>query len=149
MLYNTLLVPAIYHHGSATGVHMSPPSGTSLEPPTPCYPSRYQRAPDLSSLCHTPSSHRISSFIDGDVYVSMLGSQFISSPSQLCPHVCSLCLCLHCCPAHRFISTIFLDSTYMHSVQSLSHVQLFETPWATARQASPSITNSRSLLKLM
>ena len=35
------------------------------------------------------------------------------------------------------------------SVQSLSPVQLFETPWATARQASLSITNSRSLLKLM
>ena len=35
------------------------------------------------------------------------------------------------------------------SVQSLSHVQLFATPWTTAHQASLSITNSRSLLKLM
>ena len=35
------------------------------------------------------------------------------------------------------------------SVQSLSHVQLFETPWTTAQQASLSISNSRSLLKLM
>ena len=35
------------------------------------------------------------------------------------------------------------------SVQSLSHVQLFVTPWTAARQASLSITNSRSLLKLM
>ena len=35
------------------------------------------------------------------------------------------------------------------SVQSLSHVQLFATPWTAARQASPSITNSLSLLKLM
>ena len=34
-------------------------------------------------------------------------------------------------------------------VQSLSHVQLFATPWTAARQASLSITNSRSLLKLM
>ena len=34
------------------------------------------------------------------------------------------------------------------SVQSLSHVQLFATPWITARQASLSITNSKSLLKL-
>ena len=31
----------------------------------------------------------------------------------------------------------------------LSHVQLFVTPWTTAHQASLSITNSRSLLKLM
>ena len=35
------------------------------------------------------------------------------------------------------------------SVQSLSPVWLFATPWTAARQTSPSITNSRSLLKLM
>ena len=37
----------------------------------------------------------------------------------------------------------------MSSVQLLSCVQLFATPWTTARQASLSITNSQSLLKLM
>ena len=35
------------------------------------------------------------------------------------------------------------------SVQLLSHVQLFMTPWTAAHQASLSITNSPSLLKLM
>ena len=35
------------------------------------------------------------------------------------------------------------------SVQSLSHVQIFETPWIAARQASLSITNSWSSLKFM
>ena len=35
------------------------------------------------------------------------------------------------------------------SVQSLTHVQLFETPWITACQASLSITNSGSSPKLM
>ena len=34
-------------------------------------------------------------------------------------------------------------------VQSLSHVRLFEIPWTTAHQASPSITNSWSSLRLM
>ena len=34
------------------------------------------------------------------------------------------------------------------SVQPLSRVQLFATPWTAACQASPSITNSQSLLKL-
>ena len=34
------------------------------------------------------------------------------------------------------------------SVQSLSHVQLFSTPWIAARQASLSITNSRSSPRL-
>ena len=33
--------------------------------------------------------------------------------------------------------------------QSLSHVQLFATPWNAAHQAYLSITNSQSLLKLM
>ena len=37
----------------------------------------------------------------------------------------------------------------LSSVQSLSRVQLFATPWTVARQAFLSITNSRSLLKLM
>ena len=35
------------------------------------------------------------------------------------------------------------------SVQSLSRVRLFATPWIAARQASLSITNSQSSLKLM
>ena len=35
------------------------------------------------------------------------------------------------------------------SVQSLSRVRLFATPWITAHQASLSITNSQSLLQLM
>ena len=35
------------------------------------------------------------------------------------------------------------------SVQSLSHVQLFVTPWTAARQASLSMASSQSLLKLM
>ena len=35
------------------------------------------------------------------------------------------------------------------SVQSLSHVQLFATPWTAAHQASLSITSSQSLLKFM
>ena len=35
------------------------------------------------------------------------------------------------------------------SVQSLSHVRLFQTPWTSARQASLFITNSRSSLKLL
>ena len=37
----------------------------------------------------------------------------------------------------------------MSSVQSLSHVQLFTTPWTIVLQASLSIANSWSLLKLM
>ena len=37
---------------------------------------------------------------------------------------------------------------WISTVQSLSRVRLFATPWITARQASQSITNSRSSLRL-
>ena len=43
----------------------------------------------------------------------------------------------------------FLDCLQFSSVQSLSRVWLFATPWTVALQASLSITNSQSLLKLM
>ena len=42
-----------------------------------------------------------------------------------------------------------LERTNKVVVQLLSHVRLFATPWNAARQASLSITNSWSLLKLM
>ena len=50
------------------------------------------------------------------------------------------CLPLLCwAPCKRILS----------SVQLLSHVRLFAIPWTAARQGSLSITNSRSILKLM
>ena len=42
-----------------------------------------------------------------------------------------------------------LQSSFPLSVQLLSHVRFFVTPWIAAWQASPSITNSQSLPKLM
>ena len=49
------------------------------------------------------------------------------------------------------ISEFNREGEILHLVvlQSLSHVQLFATPWTAAHQASLSITNSQSLLKLM
>ena len=44
---------------------------------------------------------------------------------------------------------IYINITFFSSVQSLSPVRLFSTPWTAARQASLSITSSRNLLKLM
>ena len=42
-----------------------------------------------------------------------------------------------------------MDHPVISSVQSLSRVRLFATPWTAARQASLSNTNSRSSLRLM
>ena len=47
-----------------------------------------------------------------------------------------------------FIASVSCWKAYQ-SVQLLSRVQLFVTPWTVARQVSLSIANSRSLLKLM
>ena len=53
------------------------------------------------------------------------------------------------------LSLFFLESqvlffvVYISSIQSLSRVRLFETPWLAAHQASLSITISQSLLKLL
>ena len=57
-----------------------------------------------------------------------------------------MCVCFHFCQ----IETLTVSSiTVFSSVQSLSHVRLFATPWTAAHQASVSITNSRSPPKPM
>ena len=51
-----------------------------------------------------------------------------------------------------FLSLLFFPVSLLQmepSVQLLSRVRLFATPWTAARQASLSITHSQSLLKLM
>ena len=55
-------------------------------------------------------------------------------------------------PRRKSFETALLSKSgtlFKTSVQSLRRVQLFATPWTAARQAFLSITNSRSLLKLM
>ena len=61
--------------------------------------------------------------------------QLWTACSQSRPYACmSVCMCV---------------SIYLSSIQSLSHVQLFVTPWSTAHQASLPITNSQILLRLI
>ena len=66
-----------------------------------------------------------------------------------CPEFLECVFCLinyqHSDPGKGVINFCYILS----SVQLLSPVRLFGTPWTVARQASLSITNSRSLLKLM
>ena len=50
---------------------------------------------------------------------------------------------IFCCPRDP------QESSQFSSVQSLSHVRLFATPWIAVHQASLSNTNSRNSLKLM
>ena len=49
----------------------------------------------------------------------------------------------------NLIPLLFLESQFLNSVQSLSSVEFFTTPLTAACQASLSIANFQSLLKLM
>ena len=71
---------------------------------------------------------------------------------QIGKRVCQSCIlspCLFKLNAEYIMRNSELDEVQVSSVQLLSHVQLFVMPWSVARQASLSITNFRSLLKLM
>ena len=106
-----MLVCTKYQHESTVGLtvplHLNIPP-TAL--PTP--PLRSLQSPTLNSLSHTANSHWLS-ILHMVIYMFPFYSLHISYPllpPAPCPHVYSLCLCLHCCPPNRFISTIFLDS---------------------------------------
>ena len=92
----------------------APPSWTSLLPLPFSHPSRLLQSPSLSAESYIK-------FPLGLYFTYGRGMCFHStfplvpaSPSYSPrPEVCPLRLCLQYCPANRFISTIFLDSTYM------------------------------------
>ena len=76
----------------------------------PSFPSRSSQSTKLSFLCHAelPTSHLFHMWS----HISLNVSHPLLPP--LCPQVCSLLLHLFSGPENRFISTIFLDSIYMH-----------------------------------
>ena len=104
--------------------------------------------PSISLSCRRIN---ISSTVDADYYTCVL---FVSGNKDKCD-IASLDA-LHF-PQKSIMNGnigaafIYLNqiSVQFSSVQSLSHVWLFVTPWIAARQASLSITNSRSSPKLM
>ena len=88
----------------------------------------------------------------------MLVSAVQQSKSAVCIHIAPPSPPSHPLGHHRALSWApsaiqqlpTSDLVYIHSsVHSLSRVRLFATPWIAACQASLSITNSRSSLKLM
>ena len=108
LLYNVVLVSAIQQCEAAKSIHRSPS-------PTPPHPSSLSQSTSLRLSVSSSKLPQAISFTYGSIYVPVLPPQFIPPYSyRLCSQVCSLCLCLYSCPADRFISTIFLDSIYVH-----------------------------------
>ena len=119
-IFNWRIIALQYYigfcHTSTWISHRYPyvPSFLNLSPsyllPYPA-PLCCHRVPYLTSLCHTANSYWLSVLymvMRTFPYYSLNSSHPLLPP--LYPAVCFLCLCFHCCPADRFISTIFLDS---------------------------------------
>ena len=112
---------------------MSTPSWTSFPHPTLSHPSRLSQSTGLSSLLHTANSHGLS-VLRVVMCVFPCSSLNASCPllPLLCLQVCSLCLHLHCCPANRFVRTIFLGSKHVliyNICLSLSDFTLYPRLW--------------------
>ena len=135
---NIVMVFAIHQHESAAGIYVFPPF---WPPPT----SRLSQSTGFPCPVSCIELALVIYFTYGNVCVSMLFLQMLFSHPcllLLSSKVCLLHLYLPCCPACRIVSTVFLNS--IRSDQLLSRVRLFATPWIAARQASLSITNSRT-----
>ena len=84
LLHNTVLVSAIHQHESAIGIHVSPPSWTSLPPATQSHSSRLWE-PWLSALNYSTHSHWLS-VLHSSAHVSTLLSPLVPHcPSSLHP----------------------------------------------------------------
>ena len=97
-----------------------PPYWNSLPTPTPSHSSRLSRSPGLS-VSDTAHPHWLSVLhvvMYTFPFYSLKSSHRLLSP--LHPQVCSLCLHLHHCPGHRFVSNIFLDCIQRVNMQYLS-----------------------------
>ena len=84
----------IHQHESAIGIHMAPPSWTSVPPPIPHHPpSRLSQGTWLSTLPHTTNFHWLS-ILQLVIYMFQCYSLNSSHPLNppLCPQACNLSL---------------------------------------------------------
>ena len=84
---------------------------------------------DLAAAAAETHHHKVSDRAHLTSLENWILSPFIPpSPSPLCSQVYPLCLSLHCCPANRFISTIFLDSMQHGNI----HYHMQNSQWEFA-----------------
>ena len=112
MLYNVVLVTVVQQSESTIRTHISPPSRSSLLPPS--HHSRSSQNTGLNSLRLYSIFPPAICFTHGGVCMSVPVSQFLPCPfPSPRSHVLSLHLHLYSWPANRLISTIFLDSIHL------------------------------------
>ena len=98
--------------------------------------------------------HRLAMDLWESLYEEKPASATIQLPLWLAWERCGISIVLGCLSPlaslyHSYHLDIPVSAFQFHSVQSLSRVRLFVTPRTTVYQAPLSISNSRSLLKLM
>ena len=136
-------------HESAKGIHISTLSWSSLLPPSMSHSSGLLQRPGMSSLSHMEMP------IGYLFYIWLCKFpcySFHTLHPLFPPHPPPAIHCVHNSVLHVCVSTAALQiipSVPSCSVQSFSHVWLFATQWTAGWQASLSITNFQSLLKLM
>ena len=130
MLCRIVLVSAKHQNESAIGLSMSPPTWTSLPPPSQSHLSGLLPSPGLSSLSHTANSHWLS-ILHMVMYVSMLLSPCLPpSPSPLNPN-----------SVHKFVLNVCVSTAVLQKCSLLpslyipSHIfsQINNSCWAGPR----------------
>ena len=81
-----MMVSALHQHELTIGIHMSPPSWTSLPLPSPFHPSRLSKNTSLGFPESYSKFPLAIYFTDDNVYVSMLFSQMLFSSTRSFPH---------------------------------------------------------------
>ena len=88
--------------------------------------------------------------MNGIVFFSDISLLVYRNTTDFCVILYSATLMHLLISSNSFFGWVLGFSIYqLSSVQSICHLWLFATPWTAANQASLSITNSRSLFKLM
>ena len=116
---NVVMVSPIHQYETALGTHVSSPPWTLLPSLSPPYPSRLSQSTSFGFPASCLQLQlQLNSCLLPILHMVMLTFQSYSLKSphllllSLSPEVCSLRLCLFCCPVRRIVGTIFLDSIY-------------------------------------
>ena len=95
----------------------------------------------LMSVCPSRLKSSLKGWIDYLIYILVLSACCLAHGRPL--------ILLNTVRNTKINNSYDIVLSSVSSVHSLNHVRLFATPWTAACQASLTITNSRSLLKLM